>query len=78
MSGAKDILLRQPIVVCPFDHTGCKEEMEAIEQAARDAGQITQDSPLLPAQRIIKATDPQGLRALGLTTVGGQRKLLIE
>jgi hypothetical protein len=78
MSSAKDVLLRQPIVVCPFDHTGCKEEMEAIENSARDAGHVTQDDPMLPAQKIVKATDPQGLRALGLTMVGGQRKPLIE
>ena len=45
MSNAKDILLRQPIVVCPYDHAGCKEEMEAIEQAAREAGHVTKDNP---------------------------------
>lgn len=78
MSSAKDILLRQPIVVCPFDHAGCKEEMEAIEQAAKDAAHISQDNPMLPAMHIVKANDPNGLRALGMCIVGNERKPLIE
>jgi hypothetical protein len=78
MSSAKDIILRQPIVVCPFDHAGCKEEMEAIEQAAKDAAHISQDNPMLPAINIVRANDPGGLRALGLCIVGNERKLLIE
>ena len=78
MSGAKDILLRQPIVVCPFDHAGCKEEMEAIEQAAKDAAHVTPDNPMLPASTIIRANEPNGLRALGMAIVGGVRKPLIE
>jgi hypothetical protein len=78
LSSARDITLRQPIVVCPFDHAGCKEEMEAIEQAAKDAAHISQDNPMLPAQAIIKAGDPIGLKTLGLTMVGGERKVLIE
>jgi hypothetical protein len=65
-------------VVCPFDHAGCKEEMEAIEQAAKDAAHISQDNPMLPAQHIVKANDPAGLRALGVTMVAGARKVLIE
>lgn len=75
---ARDILLRQPIVVCPFDHAGCKEEMEAIEQAAKDAAHVSPDNPMLPAAMIIKAGDPAGLKALGITMVGGSRKPLIE
>ncbi|OCK79872.1 arrestin domain conatining protein [Lepidopterella palustris CBS 459.81] len=78
MSAAKDILLRQPIVVCPFDHAGCKEEMEAIEQAAKDAAHVSPDNPMLPASSIIKASEPGGLRALGMAMVGGVRKPLIE
>nr|OQO16925.1 hypothetical protein B0A51_11209 [Rachicladosporium sp. CCFEE 5018] len=78
LSSARDILLRQPIVVCPFDHAGCKEEMEAIEQAAKDAAHISPDNPMLPAKTIIKASDPAGLRALGIAVVGGTRKPLIE
>ncbi|KAK3071190.1 hypothetical protein LTR53_009070 [Teratosphaeriaceae sp. CCFEE 6253] len=78
MAAARDILLRQPIVVCPFDHAGCKEEMEAIEQAAKDAAHISPDNPMLPAATIIKANDPAGLRALGVAMVQGQRKPLIE
>ena len=78
MSAAKDITLRQPIVVCPFDHAGCKEEMEAIEQAAKDAAHVSQDNPMLPACHVIKASDSNGLRALGMSYVGGQRKPLIE
>ena len=78
MSAAKDILLRQPIVVCPFDHAGCKEEMEAIEQAAKDAAHVSPDNPMLPASSIIKSSEPDGLRALGMAMVGGVRKPLIE
>ncbi|KXL49998.1 hypothetical protein M433DRAFT_141426 [Acidomyces richmondensis BFW] len=78
LSSARDILLRQPIVVCPFDHAQCKEEMEAIEQAAKDAAHISPDNPMLPAAAIIKAGDPAGLRALGMCMIGGQRKPLIE
>ncbi len=78
MSSAKDILLRQRIVVCPFDHAGCKEEMEAIEQAAKDAANVSQENPMLPAAQIIRSNEPSGLRALGITIVGGQRKPLIE
>ncbi|KAB2577427.1 hypothetical protein BFW01_g12186 [Lasiodiplodia theobromae] len=78
MSAAKDILLRQPIVVCPFDHAGCKQEMEAIEQAAKDAAHVRPDNPMLPAPHIVKATDPEGLAALGMAYVGGQRKPLID
>ncbi|KAL5120228.1 hypothetical protein ACEQ8H_001785 [Pleosporales sp. CAS-2024a] len=78
MSSAKDILLRQPIVVCPFDHAGCKEEMEAIEQAAKDAALVSPDNPMLPAALIVRANDPEGLRSLGIAIVGGVRKPLIE
>lgn len=78
MSSARDIILRQPIVVCPFDHAGCKEEMEAIEQAAKDAAHISPDNPMLPAATVIRANDPAGLRPLGVAIVGGQRKMLIE
>jgi hypothetical protein len=78
LSSARDILLRQPIVVCPFDHAGCKEEMEAIEQAAKDAAHVSPDNPLLPPVKVIKANDPAGLRALGIGMVGGNRKPYIE
>ncbi|KAK5016525.1 hypothetical protein LTR16_001363 [Cryomyces antarcticus] len=78
MSAAKDITLRQPIVVCPFDHAGCKEEMEAIEQAAKDAAHISPDNPMLPAALIVKANDPGGLRMLGMANIGGVRKVLVE
>lgn len=78
MSNAKDITLKQPIVVCPFDHASCREEMEAIEQAAKDAVHISPENPMLPAQTVIRAHDPTGLKMLGLTVVGGERKVLIE
>jgi len=52
--------------------------MEAIEQAAKDAARLSPDNPMLPAATIIKANDPAGLRALGVTLIGGQRKPLIE
>lgn len=78
LSSAKDITLKQPIVVCPFDHASCREEMEAIEQAAKDAAHLSQDDPLLPAHTVIRANDPAGLHMLGITMVGDQRKVVIE
>ena len=78
MSSAKDILLRQPIVVCPLDHAGCKEEMEAIEQAAKDAANVRPDNPMLPAPTIVKLNDYNALHTLGMTMVGTTRKPLIE
>ena len=78
MSGARDILLRQPIVVCPLDQQDCKEEMDAIEQAAKDASHVDPNNPMLPACTIIRAKDENALRALGWTVVGGQRKMVIE
>ncbi|KZF19411.1 hypothetical protein L228DRAFT_263742 [Xylona heveae TC161] len=78
MTSAKDIVLRQPIVVCPLDHAGCKEEMIAIEQAAKDAAHINAENPMLPAPTIVRPHDHNALNVLGMTLVGGQRKLLIE
>lgn len=78
MTSARDILLRQPIVVCPLDHAGCKEEMEAIEQAAKDAASVRPDNPMLPAPTITKHNDYNALHALGMTMVGSTRKPLIE
>ena len=78
MTSARDILLRQPIVVCPIDHAGCKEEMEAIEQAAKDAASVRPDNPMLPARTITKLNDYNALHTLGMTIVGSTRKPLIE
>jgi hypothetical protein len=78
LTSAKDIILRQPIVVCPHDHADCKLEMEAIEQAAKDAAHVNADNPLLPAPTIIRAHDYNALNALGLTMVGNMKKPLIE
>lgn len=78
MTSAKDILLRQPIVVCPLDHTACKEEMEAIEQAAKDAAKVRPEDPMLPAPSIVRINDFNALNCLGMCMVGKTRKLLIE
>ena len=78
MSGAKDIVLKQPIVVCPLDHASCKAEMDAIEQAAKDAAHVNADNPMLPLATIIRAGDANALNCLGVTMVGKQRKPLIE
>jgi hypothetical protein len=78
MNGAKDILLKQPIVVCPLDHAGCKSEMEAIEQSAKDAAYVNADNPMLPLATIVRASDPNALHCLGVTMVGKVRKPLIE
>ena len=78
MTNAKDILLRQPIVVCPLDHAGCKAEMEAIEQSAKDAAAVNAENPMLPLANIIKTTDPDALHHIGFAMIGRTRKLLIE
>jgi len=78
MSSARDIVLRQPIVICPIDQQACKEEMDAIEQAAKDASHVDPNNPMLPAGTIILANDPHSLRHLGLCMVAGHKKPLIE
>lgn len=78
MTAAKDIILRKPIIVCPLDHAGCKEEMEAIEQAAKDAAHVDQENPMLPAPTIVRMNDYNALHTLGMTMVGHTRKPLIE
>ncbi|RDW75158.1 putative arrestin protein [Coleophoma cylindrospora] len=78
LSAARDIILRQPIVVCPIDQQACKEEMDAIEQAAKDASHVDPNNPMLPASTIVRANDKDALRALGWTMAGGQRKMVIE
>ena len=78
MTSARDILLRQPIIVCPLDHTACKEEMEAIEQAAKDAAKVRPDDPMLPAPTIVRVNDYNALHTLGMSMVGQARKPLIE
>ncbi|KAL1972958.1 hypothetical protein VTN31DRAFT_6500 [Thermomyces dupontii] len=78
LTGARDIVIRQPIVVCPIDHTGCREEMEAIEQAARDAATINPDNPILPHPRIVRFNDPNALSSIGVTVVGNMKKPLID
>jgi hypothetical protein len=78
MSSARDVTLRQPIVICPLDQQACKEEMDAIEQSAKDASLVDPNNPMLPARMIVLANDRDSLRALGLCLVGGQKKPLIE
>lgn len=78
MSSARDITLRQPIVICPMDQQACKEEIEAIEQAARDASLVDPNHPYTPAKTIVLASHENSLRHLGLCIVGGQKKPLIE
>lgn len=78
LSGARDIVIRQPVVICPLDQQGCKAEMDAIEQAAKDASHVDPNNPMLPARTIILANDRDAIRALGLCTVGGQKKPFIE
>ncbi|KMU89660.1 arrestin domain-containing protein [Coccidioides immitis H538.4] len=78
LTSAKDIVLRQPIVVCPQDHVGCKEEMEAIEQAAREARHINPDNPMLPLPTIVRAHDPYALNYINVAIVGNVKKPLID
>ncbi|KAI0181644.1 arrestin domain-containing protein [Hypoxylon sp. FL1284] len=78
LTAARDITLRQPIVICPLDHQACKEEMDAIEQSAKDASSVDPNNPMLPARTIVLADAPNALAALGFCLVGGQKKPLIE
>lgn len=78
MSNAKDVVARQPIVVCPYDHATCKQEMEAIAQAAKDAADVDPNNPMLPAPWVVRASEPGGMRHLGVAMVAGHRKPLIE
>jgi hypothetical protein len=78
MTSARDITLRQPIVVCPMDQQACKEEMDAIEQAAKDASHVDPNNPVLPDRTIILASEREAIRHLGLCEVGGIKKMLIE
>ncbi|KAJ5102282.1 hypothetical protein NUU61_004504 [Penicillium alfredii] len=78
LTSARDITIRQPIVVCPLDHAGCKEEMEAIEQAARDAAHVNPDNPMLPLPSIVRPNDHNALSHLGVAVVGNQKKALIN
>ena len=64
--------------MCPIDHAACKDEMEAIEQAAKDASLVNPDNPILPPSTIVRTNDYNSLHHLGLTMVGASRKLLIE
>jgi hypothetical protein len=52
--------------------------MDAIEQSAKDASHVDPNNPMLPAVTIRRANDKDALRALGWTTVGGQKKMVIE
>lgn len=79
MTSARDITLRQAIVVCPMDQQACKEEMDAIEQAAKDASMVDPNSPTSSDERkIILASEREAIRHLGLCEVGGVKKMLIE
>lgn len=78
MSGARDIVHQQPIIVCPLDQQACKEELEAIEQSARDAAKVNVTNPMLPARTIIRATDRDALKSIGLTMIGGHKKIYID
>jgi hypothetical protein len=78
LSGARDLALRQPVVICPLDQQGCKEEMDAIEQAAKDASHVDPNNPMLPAHSIVLANDREALRTLGLCLIGGNKKPFIE
>ncbi|TFA99134.1 Arrestin family protein 1 [Trichoderma ghanense] len=69
VSGARDLQIRQPIVICHLDQQGCKEEMDAIEIAAREASHVDPNNPMLPASTIVTANDRDALRALGLCVV---------
>ncbi len=78
LSSARDITLRQSIVICPLDQQACKEEMDAIEEAAAEAALVDANSPSLPPRNIVYAGQRDALRHLGVCEVAGVKKLLIE
>ena len=78
MTSTRDITLRHPIVICPMDQQACKEEMDAIEQAAKDASHVDPNNPMLPARTIVYAHERESIKHLGLCEVGGVKKMLIE
>jgi hypothetical protein len=51
--------------------------MEAIEQAAKDASLVDPNNPVMPDRTIILASDEGAIEHLGLTVVGGAKKMLI-
>lgn len=61
-----------------MDHGSCKAEMESIEQSARDAANVNAENPMLPLATIVRATDPDALRSLGIAMVGNTKRLMIE
>ncbi|PGH03468.1 hypothetical protein GX51_04042 [Blastomyces parvus] len=78
LTSARDIVLRQPIVVCPFDHAACVQEIDAITAASTSAANINPDNPMLPLPTIIRVRDPQALKYLGVAIVGNVKKPVIE
>lgn len=52
--------------------------MEAIEQSARDAANVNADNPMLPLATIVRASDPDSLKSIGVTVVGGVKRPIIE
>ncbi|KAG0134242.1 hypothetical protein HOY82DRAFT_233342 [Tuber indicum] len=78
MSSCRDITLRQRIIVSPFDHQTCLDELPSIMQAAQDATGINGAGPMLPAPTIVRPGDLNALHWLGMTMVGNERKLLIH
>lgn len=78
MASARDITLRQRIVICPLDQQACKEEMDAIEQAATEASHVDPNNPMLPARKIVYAGEKDAIQHLGFCEVGGVKKMLIE
>ncbi|OJD20528.1 hypothetical protein ACJ73_08139 [Blastomyces percursus] len=78
LTSTRDIVLRQPILVCPFDHTACVQETDAINAATAAAANINPDNPMLPLPTIIRVRDPQALKYLGVAIVGNVKKPVIE
>jgi len=52
--------------------------MDAIEDAATEAGLVNSETPQLPPRNIVYAGQRDALRHLGVCEVGGVKKLLIE
>ncbi|TGZ79280.1 arrestin domain-containing protein [Ascodesmis nigricans] len=78
LSGAKDVTTKSKVQVTAFDIAMCHAEMHAIEAAAKEATIINQHNPWVPAPTIIRKDDQNAYSYLGISSVGGVRKLLIE
>lgn len=78
LTSAKDIVFRQRIIVCPFDHSECRTEMESISKAAVAAQGINPDNPKLPGPVVVRVHDRNALDYLQIAHVRNMNKPIID